>query len=655
MARLLREGSDDLVVLLLSFLDTKDLDQCRATSQRLCSVGGGSAWLWRLQLSRCFLFSLAPSARRARAAGSGAAWRSLYRKAMGSLMRQEKRWRERETRAWASYERARQPAAPHLGAVEELLEAEKEVFRERQLMDVFCAMGPFEGGRAATALDVGGGPHNGCWYVTDDFLNEGTPLVSPDVDDPSAALIQLVLDVVVATSRLGGEWMGAGNIETNLGDAFAELPYHDFFARDPPLFGHCFDLDILAEYLLIGGASATQGQNTQDQCKRNILGADLPGIAADFFTGSDALSPQEMEVLQSAEPRLYYLQPKRDDEKDFVCFWHPLDDLPHESWMRDSLARPPQTLRRWVETRGDRTRPARIVVDVADVSFSAPSFFGAEPLCVDREAAALVADALRAFFSVEVVLRDSSLEARCPPRKQRKMRGDLAGYTEHVNGYTGPQVDADALIQWAAKQRDAIEAPAPGDVSVCLCACDLYSTKAPWNFLWGWSKTFLPGGRDAPHDGAAPILLSLARGGTADRPPDPPEIIPGSVRAPPRPPRAGVWAGTPGLAHLLTHHVRTVAVAAFGLGQCRPPASLFRGNAFHIWVRRRAGPLRLQRRRLRRGARRVPLGALPLLPPKAPARGRRQGRQTPLRAPRRVPRAARGDGARGRVPPVPAK
>ena len=159
MARLLREGSDDLVVLLLSFLDTKDLDQCRATSRRLCSVGGGSAWLWRLQLSRCFLFSLAPSARRARAAGSGAAWRSLYRKAMGSLMRQEKRWRERETRAWASYERARQPAAPHLGAVEELLEAEKEVFRERQLMDVFCAMSPFEGGRAATfpAGPVAGG------------------------------------------------------------------------------------------------------------------------------------------------------------------------------------------------------------------------------------------------------------------------------------------------------------------------------------------------------------------------------------------------------------------------------------------------------------------------------------------------------------------
>ena len=319
--------------------------------------------------------------------------------------------------------------------------------------------------------------------------------------------------------------------------------------------------------------------------------------------------------------------------------------------MRDSLARPPQTLRRWVETRGDRPRPARIVVDVADVSFSAR-----EPLYVDREAAALVADALRAFFSVEVVLRIfSPLEVRCPPRKQRKMRGDLAGYTEHVNGYTGPQVDADALIQWAAKQRDAVEAPAPGDVSVCLCACDLYSTKAEWNFLWGWSKTFLPGGRDAPHDGAAPILLSLARGGTADRPPEPPEIMPGSVRAPHRPPRAGVWAGTPGLAHLLTHHVRTVAVAAFGLGQCRRPAPRFRGNAVHVWVRRRAGPLRLQRRRVRRGARRVPLGALPLLPPEAPARGRRRGRETPLRAPRRVPRAARGDGARGRVPRMPAQ
>lgn len=540
MARLLREGSDDLVVLLLSFLDTKDLDQCRATSRRLCSVGGGSAWLWRLQLSRCFLFSLAPSARRARAAGSGAAWRSLYRKAMGSLMRHEKRWRERETRAWASYERARQPAAPH-GAVEELLEAEKEVFRERQLMDVFCAMSPFEGGRAATPLDVGGGPHNGGWYVTVDAREEGTPLVSPDVDDPSAALIQLVLDVVVATGRHGnsfyGAWMHAGNIERNLGDAFAELPYH---RREPPI---------------------------------SFWGSRLLDIAADFFTGSDGLSPQEMEVLQSAEHRLYHLQPKRrDDEKDFVCFWHPLDDLPHESWMRDSLARPPQTLRRWVETRGDRTRPARIVVDVADVSFSAR-----EPLCVDREAAALVADALHAFFSVEVVLRDSSLEARCPPRKQRKMRGDLAGYTEHVNGYTGPQVDADALIQWAAKQRDAIEAPAPGDVSVCLCACDLYSTKAPWNFLWGWSKTFLPGGRDAPHDGAAPILLSLARGGTADRPPEPPEIMPGSVRVPSRPPRAGVWAGTPGLAHLLTHHVRTVAVAAFGLGQCALARCVFNG------------------------------------------------------------------------------
>ena len=617
MARLLREGSDDLVVLLLSFLDAKDLDQCRATSQRLCSVGGGSAWLWRLQLSRCFLFSLAPSARRARAAGSGAAWRSLYRKAMGSLMRQEKRWRERETRAWASYERARQPAAPHLGAVEELLEAEKEVFRERQLMDVFCAMSPFEGGRAATPLDVGGGPHNSGWYALPEgtYLSgegkDGTPLVSPDVDDPSAALIQLVLDIQVAMSRLGGEWMDAGNIERNLGDAFAELPYH-------------------------GWNSAS------------YWGMDLPAIASEFFTGSDRLSPQEMEVLQSVKNRRYYLRPKRDEH--FVRFWHPLDDLPPESWMRDSLARPPQTLRRWVETRGDRPRPARIVVDVADVTFSAR-----EPLCVDREAAALVADALSAFFSVEVVLRDSSLEVRCPPRKQRKMRGDLAGYTEHVNGYTGPQVDADGLIQWAAKQRDAIEAPEPGDVSVCLCACDLYSTKAPWNFLWGWSKTFLPGGRDAPHDGAAPILLSLARGGTADRPPEPPEIMPGSVRVPHRPPRAGVWAGTPGLAHLLTHHVRTVAVAAFGLGQCRRPASLFRGNAFHICVRRRAGPLRLQRRRLRRGARRVPLGALPLLPPEAPARGRRQGRQTPLRAPRRVPRAARGDGARGRVPQMPAK
>ena len=536
MARLLREGSDDLVVLLLSFLDTKDLDQCRATSRRLCSVGGGSAWLWRLQLSRCFLFSLAPSARRARAAGSGAAWRSLYRKAMGSLMRHEKRWRERETRAWASYERARQPAAPHLGAVEELLEAEKEVFRERQLMDVFCAMSPFEGGRAATPLDVGGGPHNSGWYVFEagkEWIR--TPLVSPDVDDPSAALIQLVLDVQVATSRLGGAWFDAGNIETNLGDAFAESSYH--------------------------------GWNPA-----SYWGMDLPGIASEFFTGSDRLSPQEMEVLQSVKNRCYYLRPKRDDEEHFVRFWHPLDDLPPESWMRDSLARPPQTLRRWVETRGDRPRPARIVVDVADVTFSAR-----EPLCVDREAAALVADALRAFFSVEVVLRDSSLEARCPPRKQRKMRGDLAGYTEHVNGYTGPQVDADGLIQWAAKQRDAIEAPAPGDVSVCLCACDLYSTKAPWNFLWGWSKTFLPGGRDAPHDGSAPILLSLARGGTADRPPEPPEIMPGSVRVPSRPPRAGVWAGTPGLAHLLTHHVRTVAVAAFGLGQCALARCVFNG------------------------------------------------------------------------------
>ena len=624
MARLLREGSDDLVVLLLSFLDTKDLDQCRATSRRLCSVGGGSAWLWRLQLSRCFLFSLAPSARRARAAGSGAAWRSLYRKAMGSLMHHEKCWREREKRAWERYESARTPTAPH-GAVEELLKAEKEVFRERQLMDVFCAMSPFEGGRAATSLDVGGGPHNAVWYVTDPIphttiwpeFKEGTPLVSPDVDDPSAALIQLVLDVQVATSRHGnsfyGAWMDAGNIERNLGDAFAELPYH---RREPPLF----------------------------------WGKALIDIAANFFLGRDELSPQEIEVLMSVRNRLYYLRPKRDDEEDFVRFWHPLDDLPPESWMRDSLARPPQTLRRWVETRGDRPRPARIVVDVADVTFSAR-----EPLCVDREAAALVADALRAFFSVEVVLRDTSLEARCPPRKQRKMRGDLAGYTEHVNGYTGPQVDADGLIQWAAKQRDAIEAPAPGDVSVCLCACDLYSTKAPWNFLWGWSKTFLPGGRDAPHDGAAPILLSLARGGTADRPPEPPEIMPGSVRVPHRPPRAGVWAGTPGLAHLLTHHVRTVAVAAFGLGQCRPPAPLFRANAFHIWVRRRAGPLRLQRRGLRRGARRVPLGALPLLPPKTPARRSHQRREAALRAPRRVPRAARGDGARGRVPHMPAQ
>ena len=624
MARLLREGSDDLVVLLLSFLDTKDLDQCRATSRRLCSVGGGSAWLWRLQLSRCFLFSLAPSARRARAAGSGAAWRSLYRKAMGSLMHHEKCWREREKRAWERYESARTPTAPH-GAVEELLKAEKEVFRERQLMDVFCAMSPFEGGRAATSLDVGGGPHNAVWYVTDPIphttiwpeFKEGTPLVSPDVDDPSAALIQLVLDVQVATSRHGnsfyGAWMDAGNIERNLGDAFAELPYH---RREPPLF----------------------------------WGKALIDIAANFFLGRDELSPQEIEVLMSVRNRLYYLRPKRDDEEDFVRFWHPLDDLPPESWMRDSLARPPQTLRRWVETRGDRPRPARIVVDAADVTFSAR-----EPLCVDREAAALVADALRAFFSVEVVLRDTSLEARCPPRKQRKMRGDLAGYTEHVNGYTGPQVDADGLIQWAAKQRDAIEAPAPGDVSVCLCACDLYSTKAPWNFLWGWSKTFLPGGRDAPHDGAAPILLSLARGGTADRPPEPPEIMPGSVRVPHRPPRAGIWAGTPGLAHLLTHHVRTVAVAAFGLGQCRPPAPLFRANAFHIWVRRRAGPLRLQRRGLRRGARRVPLGALPLLPPKTPARRSHQRREAALRAPRRVPRAARGDGARGRVPHMPAQ
>ena len=441
--------------------------------------------------------------------------------------------------SWASYERARQPAAPHLGAVEELLEAEKEVFRERQLMDVFCAMSPFEGGRAATPLDVGGGPHNSGWYALPEgtYLSgegkDGTPLVSPDVDDPSAALIQLVLDIQVAMSRLGGEWMDAGNIERNLGDAFAELPYH-------------------------GWNSAS------------YWGMDLPAIASEFFTGSDRLSPQEMEVLQSVKNRRYYLRPKRDEH--FVRFWHPLDDLPPESWMRDSLARPPQTLRRWVETRGDRPRPARIVVDVADVTFSAR-----EPLCVDREAAALVANALYAFFSVEVVLRDSSLEVRCPPRKQRKMRGDLAGYTEHVNGYTGPQVDADALIQWAAKQRDAIEAPAPGDVSVCLCACDLYSTKAPWNFLWGWSKTFLPGGRDAPHDGAAPILLSLARGGTADRPPEPPEIMPGSVRVPHRPPRAGVWAGTPGLAHLLTHHVRTVAVAAFGLGQCALARCVFNG------------------------------------------------------------------------------
>ena len=169
---------------------------------------------------------------------------------------------------------------------------------------------------------------------------------------------------------------------------------------------------------------------------------------------------------------------------------------------------------------------------------------GGATFAVDRDAARVVADALNAFFvDVAVDLADAAAPVAAPARRTRAMHDDLAEYTRDVNGYVGPQVDAGLVLRGR-----------PADC-VALVGADLYSPRAPWNFLWGWSASFA---RGAAKTASGPVVVSLARGGRG-------------------PPGDDAWAGRPGLARLVTHHVRTVAAAKFGVRQCRLARCLFNG------------------------------------------------------------------------------
>ena len=526
-------GSDELVVTVLACLDSVDLGRCLAVSRRVGSAGSG-AWLWRLQLSRCFLFSLTPSARGARAAGGvrGEAWRSLYIKAMVGLRRLERSWCAREDVNWAAYERARHPTA-RSWSVEDLLEAENAVFRPRTLMEVFCALSPSFGGRVPSAADVGGRPHSGTWWRKRSGL-VWEPLVRDDVDDPRAALVQLVLDVGFA---LGYHQDGDG-----LGHFYSEASYYGDGVR-----GGDVDVNLSAAY------------ERPARCPPVCLGREiLTRVAEVFFPPpgeAGCLSADEAATLASFHGDVFRLR-AADDGAAFVPFWHPLGPLPQESWMRGSMPKPTATFRRWAESpsRAANPPPRRLVVAPVDVR-------GQSDDVADRAAVDLVHGALAAFFcGVDVVRAADDFDAvRVGPRGRRKMHRDLAEYSAEVNGLVGCQLDADAIIDAVKKQLALRRPPVDGETWVGVVDCDLYSKRAQWNFLWGWADAFKPRGT-ATTAGDDVVLLSLARGGARK----------GDAAGDP-------WRGTPGLAHLLVHHVRAVGHAAFGLGQCALARCCFNG------------------------------------------------------------------------------
>ena len=136
-------------------------------------------------------------------------------------------------------------------------------------------------------------------------------------------------------------------------------------------------------------------------------------------------------------------------------------------------------------------------------------------------------------------------------------------YTAEVNGYTGPQLNADRLLDHIATKAE--EASGDGTIhTVGLVWCDLFSKYADWNFLWGWADIHRQkhagsfrgqGGSDnRDHIG----LLSMARSGqrSAD----------------------DVWSGIQGLAHLMKHLIRSIAVWLFGMKQCTLAKCLFNGS-----------------------------------------------------------------------------
>lgn len=140
------------------------------------------------------------------------------------------------------------------------------------------------------------------------------------------------------------------------------------------------------------------------------------------------------------------------------------------------------------------------------------------------------------------------------------MPSAIRAYTRAVNQYTGPQCNADSILL-QLKEQMSHDIP-DRKLILGLVDCDLYSHRAQWNFLWGWSPWF---GRRLQrvdlsadtHDACLQIgLVSFARGG-------------GNA--------ADTWAGQPGVGHLLKHHVRTTAKLALRLDQCTLARCLFNG------------------------------------------------------------------------------
>lgn len=180
----------------------------------------------------------------------------------------------------------------------------------------------------------------------------------------------------------------------------------------------------------------------------------------------------------------------------------------------------------------------------------------------------LLLEGLSAVFDGLVVQLDESPGAaaatcRVGAANKRALPHAIASYTREVNAYDGPQCNADAILTHLAPSHpDAGPPPyqplAPSTTLLLgVVDCDLYSRRADWNFLWGWAPHFgrklaqPPQGRAPPHG-----VVSFARGGGT---------------------AAEAWARSPGLRHLLKHHVRTAATLGLEMRQCTLARCLFNG------------------------------------------------------------------------------